>query len=151
MKKVYARPAYCMNCHLCEVNCIVAHSRSHDVFRAYMRENLRGTARVIVEEKLPLSVAVQCRHCADPACVAGCISGAMIKDPVTGIVYCQEDKCVGCWTCVASCPFGAIRPGEKNGRPVPLKCDLCREEGEPACVAGCPNRALVFEERRAGA
>lgn len=148
MKKVYAKPAYCMNCHLCEVNCIVAHSRSRDLIRAFKSENLRGTARVFVEERLPLSVAVQCRHCEDPACVAGCISGAMTKDRQTGIVYCQEDKCVGCWTCIASCPYGAIRPGKKNGRKVPLKCDLCRETGEPACVAGCPNRALAFEERK---
>jgi Fe-S-cluster-containing hydrogenase component 2 len=25
------------------------------------------------------------------------------------------------------------------------KCDLCVEQGEPACVAHCPNRALYIE------
>ena len=29
------------------------------------------------------------------------------------------------------------------------KCELCLENscGEPACVKGCPNRAIVYEER----
>ncbi|MDK2820304.1 MAG: anaerobic carbon-monoxide dehydrogenase iron sulfur subunit [Clostridia bacterium] len=149
MKKVYARPAYCMNCHLCEVNCIVAHSKSRNLLKAFKKEKLRGTARVFVEERKPISIAVQCRHCNDPRCVAGCISGAMVKDTETGIVYCQEEKCVGCWTCVVSCPYGVIRPIEIDGRKLPLKCDLCKEYEEPACVVGCPNKALVFEERGA--
>ena len=29
------------------------------------------------------------------------------------------------------------------------KCQLCLDSaaGEPACVRGCPNRAIVFEEK----
>ena len=29
------------------------------------------------------------------------------------------------------------------------KCELCtkNKEGQPACVTGCPNKAIVFEER----
>jgi len=28
------------------------------------------------------------------------------------------------------------------------KCELCLQNNrEPACVSGCPNRAIVFEER----
>ena len=29
------------------------------------------------------------------------------------------------------------------------KCELCLNNscGEPACVAGCPNRAIIFEEK----
>ncbi|GFN23537.1 4Fe-4S ferredoxin [Thermanaeromonas sp. C210] len=150
VKKVYALREYCMNCHLCEVYCITAHSRSRDVWKAFKREDLRGTHRVLVEEKWPESLAVQCRHCPEPRCVEGCISGAMVKEPDTGMVYCQEDKCVGCWTCVASCPYGAIRPGHRHGKPVPLKCDLCKDLPEPACVVHCPNGALVYQERGTG-
>ena len=55
-------------------------------------------------------------------------------------------KCVGCLTCVLVCPYGALSPGE-NG--IMQKCELCLNNtcGEPACVKGCPNRAIVYEER----
>jgi Fe-S-cluster-containing dehydrogenase component len=50
--------------------------------------------------------------------------------------------------CVHACPFGVLTV-DANGRGV-LKCDLCVErlaEGqEPACVAGCPTKAVTFEE-----
>jgi len=147
MRKVYAQIEYCMNCRLCEVSCIVAHSKSKDLFKAFHRENLRNTARVRVEEKRPLSAAIQCRHCDQPACVQSCISGAMTKDAVTGVVHCQEEKCVGCWTCVVACPYGAVRPGRRDGKSAPLKCDLCQGLSVPACVQTCPNQALVYEER----
>ena len=46
-----------------------------------------------------------------------------------------------------SCPYGAIEPDE-TGR-VMQKCELCIENagGKPACVQGCPNKAIIFEER----
>jgi anaerobic carbon-monoxide dehydrogenase iron sulfur subunit len=144
MKKVFAKPKVCINCHLCKVYCVAAHSISKDVIKAYKKENLRDTARIIVEEKNPLSFGLQCRHCDDPKCVASCISGAMSKDPETGIVFCDTTRCVGCLTCVVACPFGAVRPGP-DGKA--LKCDLCKDLGEPACVANCPNQALSFEEK----
>ena len=53
---------------------------------------------------------------------------------------------MGCYTCVLVCPYGALRPSEEG----PMeKCQLCLDSisGEPACVAGCPNRAIVFEEK----
>ena len=56
-----------------------------------------------------------------------------------------EHFCVGCYTCILSCPYGAIMPAE-NG--VVQKCELCIENscGTPACVAGCPNNAIIFAE-----
>ena len=42
------------------------------------------------------------------------------------------------------CPYGAIKM-DKEGHVV-AKCDLCKELEEPACVANCPNEALVFKE-----
>jgi carbon-monoxide dehydrogenase iron sulfur subunit len=40
-----------------------------------------------------------------------------------------------------------------DGSHVIQKCELCiqNSSGEPACVEGCPNRAIVFEERGVGA
>lgn len=146
MKRVYADERYCVNCHLCQVGCVTAHSRSKDVVRAYKREGLKGTERVIVEESHPRSQALQCRHCDQPHCVDACIAGAMTKDPETGIVSCDIERCVGCWSCIVACPYGVIRQGETNGRKHALKCDLCQGREIPACVEICPNRALVFAE-----
>ncbi len=144
MKKVYTNPKHCVNCHLCKVYCVAAHSSSKDVLKAYKEEGLKDTARIIVEETKPISCAVQCRHCDEPKCVASCISGAMRKDPTTGIVYCDTSRCVGCLTCVVACSHGAVQPGP-DGKA--LKCDLCRNLSEPACVANCPNGAIAFLEK----
>ena len=40
--------------------------------------------RVRVEGDSIVSFAANCRHCAKPKCVEGCISGAMQRDPETG-------------------------------------------------------------------
>ena len=47
---------------------------------------------------------------------------------------------------LAPSAYGAIYPSEKGAV---QKCELCleRETGIPACVSGCPNGAIVFEER----
>ena len=50
-------------------------------------------------------------------------------------------------TCVLSCPYGAVVP-DGDGHAAD-KCELCTQSTskKPACVEGCPNRAIVFEER----
>lgn len=101
--------------------------------------------RIQVEEHDGVCFAVSCRHCEEPLCVKGCITGALSVND--GMIVIDHDKCVGCFTCVLSCPYGAIMPDE-TGHAV-QKCELCTKNacGEPACVKGCPNRAIVFEER----
>jgi len=65
-------------------------------------------------------------------------------DQETGKVIHDSERCIGCWTCVMVCPFGALIV-EKKGS-TPMKCDLCPELEVPACVANCPNEALTLEE-----
>ena len=141
MKKVFAREELCINCHLCEVYCKTAHSKSKDVLKANKYEEPAPISRVTVYGDREGSVAVNCRHCDDPACVRACITGAMHKDAKTGVVSVDEDKCIGCMTCLAVCPIGCIKTGTYA-----VKCDLCQAEDTPACVKNCPNRALVYLE-----
>ena len=56
----------------------------------------------------------------------------------------NSEKCIGCWTCIMVCPYGAIKMDVS--RKVVAKCDLCSELGEPECVANCPNGALICKE-----
>ena len=101
--------------------------------------------RIRVEDGGKITYAVSCRHCEDPLCVKGCISGALHKEG--GAIVIDKTKCVGCFTCVLLCPYGAVTPSPDGT--AAQKCELClgNSSGEPSCVKGCPNRAIVYEER----
>ncbi|MBS7650000.1 MAG: 4Fe-4S dicluster domain-containing protein [Candidatus Bathyarchaeia archaeon] len=143
MKRIYIKEDVCIGCRLCEVYCLVQHSKSKKIIKAYKGEYPKPISRILVEEKGHLSFALQCRHCEDPPCVEACITSAMYRDPDTGAVLCNDSKCVGCWMCIMVCPFGVIMRG-KGGLGVASKCDLCYGEEVPVCVANCPNEALEF-------
>ena len=145
MKRIYAREDVCIGCRLCEIHCLVQHSKSKKIIKAFKEEIPRAQARLVVEEEGVNSFALQCRHCDDARCMEACITGAMHRDPETGAVLHDEEKCVGCWMCIMVCPFGAILRDEVEGKAA-SKCDLCGGE-VPVCVANCPNEAIVFEER----
>lgn len=150
MKRVYSIERLCLGCGLCTVGCTTAHSKTGDIVKAYKFEDPRPVSRIRVEGDELDSIAVQCRHCDDPHCVAACITGAMAKDPQTGLVTVDSNRCIGCLTCMVACPFGCVEPGG-----VVTKCDLCINrangaDGVPACVDACPNRALVFAEEAPG-
>lgn len=146
-KRIYAREEVCIGCRLCEVHCVVAHSKyKNDIVKAYKKCSPRPLPRIVVEERKPISFGMQCRHCVDPKCVKGCITGAMCQDPETGLVTNDITRCIGCWTCILSCPYGVIMRDVDGGR-VASKCDFCIEAGsEPACVKNCPNEALFIGE-----
>jgi carbon-monoxide dehydrogenase iron sulfur subunit len=142
MKKVYVEENWCLGCHLCEYYCAYANSGKSDMAKALRGAKIRPNIRI--EEGNAVNFAVSCRHCNAPHCVGSCISGALsIED---GVIKIDKEKCVGCYTCILNCPYGAIRPSE--GKAV-QKCELCLDNsfGEPACVQGCINRAIVYEER----
>lgn len=143
MKRVYVNEDWCLGCHLCEYNCSFEHSGEPTMVKAF-KKGKKTAPRVVVEDSNDIHFAVQCRHCKDPLCVKGCISGALsIKD---GVISVDEDKCVGCYTCVLSCPYGCMVIDEDKAI---KKCDLCTSNGQkvPSCVQGCPNGAIVYEER----
>lgn len=145
MKRVFVDEKHCLGCHLCEYNCAFANSGLSDMAK------LKGKPifpRIRIEGEDgadKITYAISCRHCSDPICVKSCISGALSKVG-DGRVEIDHNKCIGCLTCVLVCPFGAL---SQDGEGVMQKCELCakNQSGEPACVKGCPNRAIVFEER----
>ncbi len=145
MRKVATEQRLCMGCRLCEIWCAVQHSQSKDIIKAFKFERVKPMPRLVVEESGYVSFALQCRHCEEPLCVYGCIAGAMTKDPITGEVRHDSERCVGCWTCILACPYGAIARDER-GHGIASKCDLCAGRDMPMCVEKCPNEALVLVE-----
>lgn len=142
MKRVYVNEEWCLGCHLCEYNCAFANSGMENMAKALKGKQIFPKIHVNGDDKI--NFAVSCRHCEDPLCVKACISGALhIED---GCVCIDKTKCVGCYSCIMVCPYGSLSVGE-NG--TASKCELCLKNacGEPACVNGCPNRAIVYEER----
>lgn len=91
---------------------------------------------------------VSCMHCADPSCVSACPVSAMTKDPVTGVVGYDADKCIGCRYCVAACPFGIPKYQYDDPLGQIGKCELCRhryDEGHySACAEVCPTGATLY-------
>ena len=140
MKKIYCNIKKCLGCGSCEIACAVEHSKAKELNDTISESPLPIKRRraEFVEENVAISTG--CQHCDNAACVTACMSGAMYKEAKTGLTQHDRDKCVGCWMCIMSCPFGAITR-EKQEKQV-VKCDLCPDRDKPACVEACPTRAL---------
>ncbi|MCL2053951.1 MAG: 4Fe-4S binding protein [Oscillospiraceae bacterium] len=144
MKRVYVNEQWCLGCRLCEYYCAFAGIGGADMARTL--KGVKINPRICVEENNGISFAVSCRHCEEPLCVKSCITGALTVNSDGGVIVVDKSRCVGCYTCILSCPYGAVSPSDDG---VIQKCELCVKtvSGVPACVQGCPNNAIVFEER----
>ncbi len=137
----------CVQCHACEIACKSAHEAELGVKRRRVLNYWQGEFPGAVNRNL----AVSCMHCAQPACLDACSTGAITKRAEDGIVVVDADACTGCRQCEDACPYGAPQFGQDGTM---QKCDLClgsisglrQEGGEPACVATCPAEALAFGE-----
>jgi len=98
------------------------------------------------------SVSVSCMHCADPQCAKTCPVSAITKQAEDGIVVVDRNKCIGCKTCLKSCPFGAPQFGADGKM---QKCDLCLSQTDlskelPPCAETCPTKALAVARMDVG-
>jgi NADPH-dependent glutamate synthase beta subunit-like oxidoreductase len=74
----------CSGCHSCEVACKQEHGLGV------------GPRVVRVIEKAPSFKPLFCHHCEDPPCAIACPEDAITKDPESGVVLHDNEKCTGC-------------------------------------------------------
>lgn len=146
----------CAGCHNCEYACAEVNNLPEPPEEINGIRKLDETCRTVVNELETsqglVPVKLQCMHCADPACVAACLTQAMVKTPEGPVIW-RSYKCMGCRYCMVSCPFEIPKFEYHSPNPKIQKCSMCFENrvqnGElPACVENCPAEALVFGTRR---
>ena len=136
----------CTGCKSCEVACKLEHGLGPGEYHnrvLWLGDENAGALDFLT---------VTCQQCERPACLRACPTQpkAIEKDPQTGIVRVNEDRCTGCGECVVACPYGAM--GFDAADHHATKCDLCsarRAAGArtTACQSVCPGRAISFGQR----
>jgi len=104
----------------------------------------------IFQTSTGLSIPITCHHCENAPCLNICPTKAIYKDEDDAVII-NTGKCIGCYMCLAVCPFGIpsfdIRIGAMN------KCDMCADRRKkalaPACSEMCPCVAIFFGEPQA--
>lgn len=133
----------CISCKACEVHCKMKNKVPAGA--RFSRIITHGPVGSKTKPKLK-NLYMPCFHCAQPWCVSACPTNAMTMRDEDGIVYVQEDLCVGCKACIMACPWMIPQWNDETGKAV--KCDYCMDfvdEGrDPACVSGCTAHALTF-------
>jgi carbon-monoxide dehydrogenase iron sulfur subunit len=146
MRRIIIEQDKCDGCKNCSIACMQAHRESPGTVYDLDLLDPKNEARHSIVTGRGGYVPLFCRHCAVPECAAACMSGALRKDPKTGHVQYDQDRCGACFMCVMSCPYGNIKPDRVSRQRI-VKCDFCIDDGEePNCVKNCPKKALHVEE-----
>jgi len=87
----------CMRCHACVAACRIEHFLPLGI----------TWPRLIAWEEIAEEMTtypVRCNHCKEAPCVKVCITGAS-QQREDGIVWVDQDMCVGCRYCIIACPY----------------------------------------------
>jgi len=133
-KALYIDYQKCTGCRTCELVCAVQHDGCSNPARSRIK--------VVKWEAQGLYIPMSCQQCQDAPCLNICPVKAISKDDRMGRVMVDYDTCIGCRSCVAICPFGAMNYNVIDK--MVFKCDLC--DGDPQCVRFCDVKAVDLIE-----
>jgi len=139
---IYLNSKRCIGCHGCEVHCKVNKRLPVGPILCEIRHTPMVSVRGVPKTEFSFR---SCYHCEDPFCVSICPTGAMRRRE-DGIVYIEEEECIGCMACAGACPWDVPQHNPATGKAV--KCDYCKDRVDagrkPACVTKCTTHALNF-------
>ncbi|MDR1015843.1 MAG: 4Fe-4S dicluster domain-containing protein [Coriobacteriales bacterium] len=130
----------CAGCGGCEIVCSFEH------FGAVGKH----TARLFVDRGTidMMHTVYACQQCADHPCYDACppkVQAMQIDED--GMVWIDQDVCIGCRSCIRACPFTPARINYNWEVKKSQKCDLCRgREGGPACIEYCQVRCIGLSD-----
>ncbi len=140
--------AKCTGCRTCETVCSAYNHR-----QTVNGETLNGLgnpdlANIRVYGYNPdVDVPAVCAMCPDSPCIDACpvdpdpTTGrrAFYRNPETGAIANDPNRCQQCGSCAEACRVGVIHPNPETDIPERM-CTLCN--GDPQCVKDCPFGAL---------
>jgi phenylacetyl-CoA:acceptor oxidoreductase subunit 1 len=139
----------CVGCQTCTIACKQEHALPAGTAWRFVADCEVGEYPDVRRVFLPM----QCMHCADPACVPACPTGAS-RQRDDGIVWVEYGACVGCGYCAMACPYHArhlvhaatgyfaeptaaervtSRPGRAG---VMTKCTFCKDRIDAGLARG---------------
>ncbi len=130
----------CIGCHACTTACKSEHAVPVGVNRTWVKQVEKGD----FPDTRRLFSVMRCNHCTDAPCVSICPTEAL-HTREDGIVDFDNDRCIGCKSCMQACPYDAlyIDPDTHTA----AKCNYCAHRIdvglEPACVNVCPEHAII--------
>lgn len=131
----------CIGCQACTVACIMENRVPENAFRTFVSTYEVNEGKKTGTYMLPRL----CNHCAKPACIPVCPTGATFQRQ-DGAVVVDGDRCVGCAYCVQACPYDARFINHETG--TADKCTFCVQRIDagllPACVETCVGGARIF-------
>lgn len=140
----------CLGCQTCAVVCKMHNSQPPGTWwnRAFTQgaayhHTAVGSDGNYKMEYLPLS----CQMCDNPACERVCPTGATYTNE-EGTVLVDYNRCIGCRTCMAACPYGVRQFNWKN--PEKEKEQIGYEYGHPFDVNEEPKRLVYTQNRPMG-
>ena len=160
--------AKCDGCKTCTVSCQNMHNTESDRewIKVYKMKDAKSTS--------PYFFPKPCYHCDNPPCTKVCPVNATFKRQ-DGIVLVDNERCIGCRSCMAACPYSTryfnwshptqspetvkmtYSPEQSFPRRMGTveKCDFCpdmiRQGKMPSCVTACPMNALYFGDQNENA
>ena len=133
MKRIKIYRDKCVGCLTCTSACMVAHS------------DVDSRSRITLDAKGKYN-PIFCKQCEKPECAYVCQTGAMHIDKETNLIIYEKEKCVSCYMCIMSCPYGVLKTNFIDSHII-MKCDMCKgtDEKTPSCVDKCPMDAIRLE------
>lgn len=133
----------CIGCHSCTVACKVHNDLPVEII--YNPVTTVGPTGVYPDLHM-VHIPLLCMHCDNAPCVDACPTCASQRRDKDGIVFVEDEKCVGCLACVMACPYGARIKNHETG--AVQKCDFCKDRVDlgmkPHCVNTCHQKARIF-------